>query len=244
LSEVEVERSGRVAACAGNLSMQHDDTLGASPGSEPPLSPVGAAPEVREAAAGEPADTAQLFDKYGRYVAKIGGTILGRGDEVDDVIQDVFLAVHHDLHNLRDAARVKGWIATITVRIARQRLAERLVRRRIREIPPAELEVLATAAASAEHKTDLSGRLQAMLELPPIVRAPWLLKYVENEPLERIAALCSCSESTAQRRIRAAEASMRGARIPQLVDTRAAVALHWDTADATGRDPRRDGKLR
>jgi RNA polymerase sigma-70 factor (ECF subfamily) len=224
--------------------MQHDDEFGALSGGELPASSVGASPGERETTTGEPDDTARLFDKYGRYVAKIGGTILGRNDEVDDVIQDVFLAVHHDLHNLRDAARVKAWIATITVRIARQRLAERSVRRRIREIPPAELEALATAAVSAEHRTDLSGRLQVMLELPPVVRAPWLLKYVENEPLERIAALCSCSESTAQRRIRAAEASMRGAHIPEFTDSRAAVALQLGRAAAAGRRPRRKGQGR
>jgi RNA polymerase sigma-70 factor (ECF subfamily) len=152
-----------------------------------------------------------LFGKYMRYVAKIGGTILGRNDEVDDVIQDVFLAVHHDLHNLRDAACTKAWIATITVRIARQRLAERSVRRRIREIRPDELEAFTAPATSPEDRADLSGMMRVVLELPPVFRVAWLLKYVDNEPLGRIAALCGCSESTAQRRIRAAESSMRGA---------------------------------
>jgi RNA polymerase sigma-70 factor (ECF subfamily) len=144
-------------------------------------------------------------------VAKIGSAILGRHDDVEDVIQDVFLAVHHDLHKLRDAACIKGWIATITVRIARQRLSERLLRQRIRELPAVDLDAVANPAASAEHKADLSGMLQVMLKLPPMLLAAWLLKHVEDEPLGRIAVLCGCSESTAQRRIRSVESSMRGA---------------------------------
>lgn len=157
-----------------------------------------------------PESAAVLFDKYKRYVAKIGATILGRHDDVEDVIQDVFLAVHHDLHNLRDAACTKGWIATITVRIARQRVSERLLRQRIRELPAVELDAVASPPASAEHHADLSGMLRILLTLPPLLRAAWLLKHVEDEPLGRIAALCGCSESTAQRRIRSVESCMRG----------------------------------
>jgi RNA polymerase sigma-70 factor, ECF subfamily len=154
-------------------------------------------------------DAGILFGHYVRYVAKIGGTILGRSDEVDDVIQDVFLAVHHDLHNLRDPECTKAWIATIAVRVSRQRLAERLTRRRIGEIPPFELEALAAPPVNPEHSADLSGMLQVMRALPPLYRAAWVLKHVEHQPLGRIAVLSSCSKSTAQRRIRAAESSIR-----------------------------------
>lgn len=162
-------------------------------------------------------DAGILFGQYVRYVAKIGGTILGRSDEVDDVIQDVFLAVHHDLHNLRDPECAKAWIATIAVRVARHRLAERSTRRRISEIPPIELQVLTAAPVSPEHSADLSGMLQVMRALPPLYRAAWVLKHVDHQPLGRIAALSSCSKSTAQRRIRAAESSMRVAAAPNPV---------------------------
>ena len=163
----------------------------------------------RVSSASTPGDAGILFGQYVRYVAKIGGTILGRSDEVDDVIQDVFLAIHHDLHNLRDPECTKAWIATIAVRVSRQRLAERSTRRRISEIPPFELQALAAAPVSPEHSADLSGMLQVMRELPPLYRAAWLLKHIDHQPLERIAALSSCSKSTAQRRIRAAESSIR-----------------------------------
>jgi RNA polymerase sigma factor (sigma-70 family) len=191
--------------------MQHDDPTHVRSQNERLALPSGLSHSAPALPCGSSSNAGILFGKYVRYVAKIGGTILGRGDEVDDVIQDVFLAVHHDLHNLRDAECTKAWIATIAVRVSRQRLAERSTRRRIREIPPFELEALAAPLVSAEHSADLSGMLQVMQALPPLCRAAWLLKYVDHQPLERIASLSSCSKSTAQRRIRAAESSMRGA---------------------------------
>lgn len=191
--------------------MQHDDPAHVLSQNERVAHPSGISLEASEVRPVTPDNAGTLFGKYVRYVAKIGGNILGRNDEVDDVIQDVFLAVHHDLHNLRDPESTKAWIATITVRVARQRLAERSTQRRIREIPPFELEALAAPLVNPEHSADLSGMLQVMLALPPLHRAAWLLKHVDNQSLERIAALSSCSESTAQRRIRAAESSIRGA---------------------------------
>jgi RNA polymerase sigma-70 factor (ECF subfamily) len=174
-----------------------------------PAHPSGESPAA-DLRSGTADDAGILFRQYVRYVARIGQRILGARDDVDDVIQDVFLAVHHDLHNLRDPGSTKGWIATIAVRAARQRLAERAAQRRIREIPQFELEALGAPSASAEHTTDLSRMLQVLLALPLLDRSAWLLKNVDNQPLGRIAALSNCSESTAQRRIRAAESSMRG----------------------------------
>lgn len=191
--------------------MQHDDPTHVRSQNERLAHPSGLSHPAPQVPSGSSDNAGILFGKYVRYVAKIGGTILGRSDEVDDVVQDVFLAVHHDLHNLRDPECTKAWIATIAVRVSRQRLAERSTRRRIREIPPFELEALAAPLVSAEQSADLSGMLQVMRALPALYQAAWLLKYVDHQSLERIATLSSCSKSTAQRRIRAAESSMRGA---------------------------------
>jgi RNA polymerase sigma-70 factor, ECF subfamily len=225
--------SGSFRSSPREKSMQRDDPTGDAVLGDAALG---------DAVLGEPDNAGTLFGKYVRYVAKIGGTILGRNDEVDDVIQDVFLAVHHDLHNLRDAGATKAWIATITVRVARQRLAERWTRRRIAEIPPFELAALTALPASAEHKADLAGRLRAMQEMPPMYRAAWLLKHVDNQPLGRIAALCSCSESTAQRRIRAAESSIRGLGAAQPLRLYAEGIAEPLRADNPRRERRRPGR--
>ena len=60
-------------------------------------------------------DFRTLFERYSQYVATIAFRLLGRNDEVDDVVQDVFLQVHRRLSTIRPDA-VRGWLAVVTVR--------------------------------------------------------------------------------------------------------------------------------
>ena len=52
----------------------------------------------------------------------------GRDDELDDLVQDVFLEAHRGLGQIRDAGSVKGWLARICVRRAVRRLRRRRLR--------------------------------------------------------------------------------------------------------------------
>src|SRR5690348_13558322 len=69
-------------------------------------------------------DFRTIFERYSHYVATIAFRLLGRNDEVDDVVQDVFLQVHRRLSTIRPDA-VKGWLAVVTVRATRRRLRRR-----------------------------------------------------------------------------------------------------------------------
>jgi RNA polymerase sigma-70 factor (ECF subfamily) len=87
----------------------------------PHLSIVSCDVEQLPAPAG-PLDLEQAFSLYSRYVARLALRLLGRQDEVDDVVQDVFLAAFRGLKKLRAPQAIKGWLATVTVRVARRRL--------------------------------------------------------------------------------------------------------------------------
>src|SRR5438552_1874722 len=80
------------------------------------------------AAATELPTLESAFRRYSSYVAAIAIRLLGRDDEVDDVVQDVFLAAQGGLGKLRDPDAIKPWLATVTVRIARRRLRMRKLR--------------------------------------------------------------------------------------------------------------------
>src|SRR5258708_7669109 len=71
-----------------------------------------------------PLDFRTIFERYSHYVATIAFRLLGRNDEVDDVVQDVFLQVHRRLSTIRPDA-VRGWLAVVTVRATRRRLRRR-----------------------------------------------------------------------------------------------------------------------
>jgi DNA-directed RNA polymerase specialized sigma24 family protein len=49
-----------------------------------------------------------------------------------------------------------------------------------------------------------------MIERIPVrQRVVWVLKHVEGETLDSIAAICHCSKTTVQRRLRAAEHALQ-----------------------------------
>ena len=73
----------------------------------------------------EPLSLDAAFRRYSPYVAAISLRLLGRDDEVDDIVQDVFLSAVKGFQQIRDAGAAKAWLATVTVRVARRRLRMR-----------------------------------------------------------------------------------------------------------------------
>lgn len=152
-----------------------------------------------------------LFRRYSPYVAAIAHRLLGRDDEVDDTIQEVFLAAVRGLHALRDPAAIRAWLARVTVRSARQRLRKRRLRGFLGLDEPTSYEAVIDRGASAEQRA-LVARLYRVLDgMPANQRIAWSLRYIEGEPLENVASLAGCSLATAKRRISAAAKHIEGA---------------------------------
>jgi RNA polymerase sigma-70 factor (ECF subfamily) len=169
---------------------------------EPVSSP---APEPGESAL---FDTASTYRRYAPYVAKIGMRILGRRDEIDDFVQDVFMIVHRNLDSLREPAAIKGWLAKLAVHEATRRLKRRRLRRWLGFGGATEYVDLADAGASPEQRTLLARVFSTLDALPASDRVAWALRYIEGETMPRVAALCDCSLSTAKRRVASAEVAL------------------------------------
>src|SRR5260221_1899691 len=149
-------------------------------------------------------DLDTLFRRYASYVAAIAHRLLGRDDDVDDTVQEVFLAAVRGLRAVRDPRAVKAWLACIAVRIARRKLRKRRLRAFFGLDDPAAYGKVTDPSASPEHRA-LLGRVYRVLDgMPTSERIAWSLRYVEGEPLESVAQLSGCSLATAKRRIRAA----------------------------------------
>src|SRR5882672_3921952 len=97
---------------------------------EPPalhiVAPVPATPPLESEANALDLDT--LFRRYSSYVAAVAHRLLGRDDEVDHTVQEVFLAAVRGLRTVRDPQAVKSWLACIAVRVARRKLRKRRLR--------------------------------------------------------------------------------------------------------------------
>lgn len=152
-----------------------------------------------------PLDATRAWAQYHRFVAGIAWRLLGRDDELDDVVQDVFLDAVRGLAALREPEAVKAWLATVTVRVARRRLRVRRVKHWLGMDGPRAYEEVAAQGVPLEQQQLLS-RVYATLDRMPVEqRIAWTLRHIEGVALDDVAARCGCSLATAKRRIAAAQ---------------------------------------
>jgi len=153
----------------------------------------------------------RLFRSYAPYVAKIAMRLLGRDDEVDDVVQDVFLVAVRGIGDVMDPDAVKGWLATITVRTARRRLRVRAFKGLVGLDHSTHYERIASADASPEERVLIAHLYRVLDRLPVNHRIAWVLRTMEGEQLDAVAKACGCSLATAKRYIHAAQVAVEGA---------------------------------
>lgn len=168
------------------------------------------APDIAQAAPASPGlSCGEAYRRHAAYVAAIAMRLLGRDDEVDDVVQEVFLEAVRGLARVHDPLALRGWLATVTVRTARRRLHLRRLRGWLRLDPARDYEDVAAPGASPEQRVLLARVYRVLDALPVAPRLAWTLRYVEGESLEDVAALCECSLATAKRRIAAAQQAIQ-----------------------------------
>lgn len=164
-----------------------------------------ASPEV------DPRDLDAVFRRFAPYVARIGARLLGRADEVDDLVQDVFLDAMKGLASLRDAGAVRAWLATVTVRHARRRLARRGLLSFFGLDRGVDPESLMAPGTAAEVRAEVIAVYGALERVDPDARIAWTLHVVEGHSLEEIAEIGGYSRATAHRRIQLAQAAVEAA---------------------------------
>ena len=137
-----------------------------------------------------------LVTHYSGYVASIGYRILGSRADLDDLLQ-----AHRNLRTLREPEAVRGWLATITVRVARRMLRTRNLAAFLLPFDAFRSTEVVDIGASAEER-HLYSRMYAVLDrMPANSRVAWVLKILQGEPLQRVAELCGCSLAAVKRRI-------------------------------------------
>jgi RNA polymerase sigma-70 factor (ECF subfamily) len=149
-----------------------------------------------------------LDDVYRRYCRYVGAVVLrldGRPGEVDDLVQDVFAEAARGIGKLRAPDAIKGWLATIAVRLVRRRLRLRRVRRFLGLDPEADYASLIDPAASPVDRLLVRAVYRVLDELPVADRLAFGLHHLQGEKLEAVARLCGCSCATAKRRIARAQ---------------------------------------
>ncbi len=142
-----------------------------------------------------------IYRRYCRYVAAIVLRLAGRGTEVDDLVQDVFVESAAGITGLREPEAIKGWLATIAVRTVRHRLRVRRTWRFLGLDRDAGEMVLVDPRISPADRVLLRAVYDVLDEMPVDERLAFTLHIIEGETMETVAKLCGCSLATAKRRL-------------------------------------------
>jgi len=140
---------------------------------------------VNSAREGDRAAFGRLYDRYGRMVH---GILLCRVPprEVDDLVQEVFLAALRQLHALRDASRFGAWLAAITRNRANDFYRKSGPEAALTE-PVSEEQTEGRANNPAEAQ-EAAVILAVVRTLPDAYREPLILRLAEGLTGPEIAA--------------------------------------------------------
>ena len=85
---------------------------------------------------------AKLYAEYARFVGWFASRLLTRPEEVEDVVQEVFLIAATNLETLTDPPQIRGWLKTVALRRAGRKLRWNRVRARFGVTPTTVAVVL------------------------------------------------------------------------------------------------------
>jgi RNA polymerase sigma-70 factor (ECF subfamily) len=139
---------------------------------------------------GESMDTAELFRCHAQFVARFVVRLGVAAQDVEDVVQEVFVIAHRHGGYVAGPARPTTWLAKISMGVV---FSRRRTRRRhpedvsdeagVRDVAPG-----ANPAEAAETKESLLRVQRAIDQLEPERRAVFVLFELEEESCEQIAA--------------------------------------------------------
>ncbi|MBW2732381.1 MAG: RNA polymerase sigma factor [Deltaproteobacteria bacterium] len=146
-----------------------------------------------------------LYSRYARFVAGIAYRLIGDNSEVDDVVQDTFIALDRGIHKLQDPSKVKSWLAIVATRVVRKRLGKRSRRRWLSR----QAEEMVPMRSNPNDQDRVELLYQALEKLSPRVRVPWAMHRIEGATLPETAERCGVSLATVKRRISSAAEKLR-----------------------------------
>lgn len=178
--------------------------------SQPPITVL----EVPLAAQPAAPTFAEVFDAYAPYVLKLLRRMGVQERDLDDVGQEVFLAVHRKLPDFEGRSSLRTWVSGICLRKAleyRRNTARRLQRFGVTlgvELPEPQNDV-PDAEARCVQREQAALLDRALDQLSPEQRAVFVLYEIEELPMREVAETLSCPRFTAYTRLHAARRHVR-----------------------------------
>jgi len=147
---------------------------------------------------------AQIVERYTPLLYSLAFRMLGRGEEAQEAVQEIFLRAYRALPRFRLERRFHPWLYTIALNYLRT-VARRQRRRRGLRLVREELDTVADRgelpAAAAEREDGERLAQEALAGLPPLYREVFLLREVEGLSVRDTAEALGVPEGTVKVRL-------------------------------------------
>ena len=134
-----------------------------------------------------------LFSRYAPRLRQMLGRRISRPQDVADIVQQTFLQLHRARKDFRAGAKLRPWLYTIALNLARQ-----YFRRRGRrpEAGLGEFDPPERGGEGNPERTTVARELRdALTQLPAAQREVIELHWFEGLPFKEVAAVVGASES-------------------------------------------------
>lgn len=176
--------------------------------------PTGEHALIERAIAGDERALQRVWEDHRRWVAAVLLAHMPRDAELEDLLQEVSVAVVGKVSSVRDAAAFRPWLRAVAMSIAKTSARRRRVRK------DGWLRLAFTSGKGVEEQHDVSvarretlaaGRrlMELSAELPDGYREPLLLKCVQGMSYREIGRVLGLPETTVETRIARARRMLR-----------------------------------
>ncbi len=149
----------------------------------------------------------EIVEVYAAMVRRIATVYERHPDRVDDLVQDVWIAVWSSLPRLNDNAMRKAYIARITQNICVTHV-RRAVVRQAQSLSDTLPDPAPTPDVATAHAARLARLVEAVRSLPENLKAVATL-YLEEMPVKDIALALGISENNASVRLLRAKSAIK-----------------------------------
>ncbi|MEE8141776.1 MAG: sigma-70 family RNA polymerase sigma factor [Planctomycetota bacterium] len=165
--------------------------------------------EDQQVGARDRATQERLWRAERRWVAAVLLAHMPRGADLEDLLQEVAVIFVERLESLRDPARLRGWLRSVALNVARgagrrARFPRSLESARHFADPAPE-----RALQRVEAREEATHVLEVAASLPLPYREPLLLRAVKGLSQKRIAEILALPETTVETRLARARKMLR-----------------------------------
>jgi RNA polymerase sigma-70 factor (ECF subfamily) len=155
---------------------------------------------AEHATAGDRSAQRELFHALKGMVHATLYRVLGSNEQLEDLLQDVFVEIFRSLPRYRGEAKLTTWAAPIAARVAYHHLRSKRARRD-RVVVPFQLHVVGSPEDHAQHREGLQRLYRLLGRMSPEQHLAFALFAVDGRSIEEIATMTESSTVAVKNRI-------------------------------------------